>query len=122
MTKLKVGEAEVLCYDRNKKVDRRKVRRYYLAWRAARGIQERCDKESCCFHANPLEWNGAPLRLELDHITGNSRDNAPDNLQLLCPNCHSQQPTGGGKNIGRIRNQMKDGYQVRDCNSDRIDG
>lgn len=37
--------------------------------------------------------------LELDHMNGNRRDNRLKNLRILCPNCHSLQPTHRGKNI-----------------------
>lgn len=46
---------------------------------------------------NPL-WNNKPLSLQLDHIDGNSDNNNPNNLRLLCPNCHSQTDTYSGKN------------------------
>lgn len=38
------------------------------------------------------------IPVELDHINGLSWDNRIENLRVLCPNCHSLQPTHRGKN------------------------
>ena len=38
------------------------------------------------------------LPLELNHINGNSRDNRIENLEILCPNCHSLRPHYRGRN------------------------
>lgn len=38
-------------------------------------------------------YNGKPITLQVDHIDGNSDNNFPNNLRLLCPNCHSQTET-----------------------------
>ncbi len=55
--------------------------------------------EFCCWQK--LSADGR-LPLELDHINGDHRDNRIENLRILCPNCHSLQPTHRGKNK-RIR-------------------
>ena len=59
-------------------------------------------------------WNDKPLRPILDHVSGNSRDNSPENLRFLCPNCDSQNhETKGGANAGRIKSiGTKGSYQV----------
>ncbi|MBI2009436.1 HNH endonuclease [Candidatus Saccharibacteria bacterium] len=38
------------------------------------------------------------IPVELDHVNGVRRDNRLENLRILCPNCHSLQPTHRGKN------------------------
>ena len=38
------------------------------------------------------------MPVELDHINGDHYDNRLANQRLLCPNCHSLQPTHRGKN------------------------
>jgi len=43
------------------------------------------------------EWNGKFLRLQIHHKNGSSSDNRWDNLQKVCPNCHSQTETWGRK-------------------------
>ena len=44
------------------------------------------------------EWLNKPLVLQLHHIDGDNSNNTLENLQLLCPNCHSQTNNYCGKN------------------------
>ncbi len=45
-------------------------------------------------------WQGQPLTLHVDHISGDYRDNRPENLRFLCPNCHSQTSNFAGRSRG----------------------
>lgn len=44
--------------------------------------------------------------LELHHINGNHFDNRLENLQILCPNCHSLTSNHRGKNINKNENPI----------------
>ncbi len=46
-------------------------------------------------------WQGKMLPLELHHKDGNHFNNNFDNLQILCPNCHSIQEGNSGASIGK---------------------
>ncbi|MFI0938916.1 HNH endonuclease signature motif containing protein [Streptomyces sp. NPDC021020] len=58
----------------------------------AAGVPERC---AMC--GTGPEWNGRPLVLEVDHVDGTWWDNRPENLRLLCPNCHTVTDTYRGR-------------------------
>lgn len=55
-------------------------------------------KENKCECCNITEWNGKPISMQLHHIDGNPLNNALENLQILCPNCHTQTDNYGSKN------------------------
>lgn len=56
-------------------------------------------KDFNCELCGISEWRGKTAPLELDHANGNRYDNRLENLRILCPNCHAQQPTNAGKNM-----------------------
>lgn len=47
------------------------------------------------------EWNGKILSLQLSHKNGVYNDNRLENLEFLCPNCHSQTDDFAGKSTRR---------------------
>ncbi|MFD4026715.1 HNH endonuclease signature motif containing protein [Streptomyces sp. NPDC058576] len=57
--------------------------------------------ERCALCGTGRTWRDRPLPLEVDHIDGNWRNNRPQNLRLLCPNCHSTTDTYRGRGKGR---------------------
>jgi len=52
-----------------------------------------------CENCGLEEWLGQPINLEVHHIDGNRKNNELENLQLLCPNCHSYTPNFRSLNI-----------------------
>ncbi|MGA7202469.1 MAG: HNH endonuclease signature motif containing protein [Candidatus Cybelea sp.] len=56
------------------------------------------------------EWLGQPLNMHLDHVNGDRNDHRLINLRMLCPNCHSQTPTYGGRNARLRRLQEPAGF------------
>lgn len=61
-------------------------------------IEKHGETCACCGLGNV--WNGKPITLQLDHIDGDSDNNFPSNLRLICPNCHTQTETFGSKGKG----------------------
>jgi len=61
-----------------------------------------------CFECGLTEWRGQEIILELDHIDGDGRNNLPENLRLLCLNCHGQTETFRGRNINTGLKKISD--------------
>lgn len=55
-------------------------------------------KENRCEICGISEWQGRPINVQLHHKNGDGLDNRLINLEFLCPNCHSQTDTYGGRN------------------------
>lgn len=53
------------------------------------GRDYRCEGAGCFVVE---EWRGRPLVLQINHKNENWLDDREENLEFLCPNCHSQTP------------------------------
>ncbi|MFJ2954182.1 HNH endonuclease [Streptomyces sp. NPDC087270] len=56
--------------------------------------------QTCAMCGIGTEWNGKPLTLEVDHLSGEWWDNRRENLRFLCPNCHAVTDTYRGRSRG----------------------
>jgi len=56
-------------------------------------------KERKCEICGITDWQGKPITMNLHHIDGNRENNSIENLQVLCPNCHSQTDNFAGKKL-----------------------
>ena len=65
-------------------------------------------KEDRCEICGISEWQGVKLPLELHHKDTNHYNNSLENLQILCPNCHSITKNWRGRNIQREEKKISD--------------
>jgi len=70
-------------------------------------IREGLLKYICVKCGNNGIWEGKKITLQLEHKNGINNDNRIENLEILCPNCHSQTKTYGGRNINTLNNKVK---------------
>lgn len=87
---VKYSEEDIFC--EKSKVSRSVVKRYL---RSEPSYIHRCSK------CNLTRWLDKEIVLELEHINGIRNDNRRENLQWLCPNCHSMTFTWRGRNNGK---------------------
>lgn len=67
-------------------------------------------KENKCEICGITKWHGKPIVCQLHHIDGNNQNNNLENLQILCPNCHSQTENYcGSANVNKTK------YYCKDC-------
>jgi 5-methylcytosine-specific restriction endonuclease McrA len=71
------------------------------------------EQDGKCNHCGINKWNNKDITLELEHIDGNHSNNKRENLEAICPNCHSQTNTWRGKNKNNNRNKISDEQIVK---------
>lgn len=66
------------------------------------------EQNECCNKCGISEWLGNKLILELEHKDGNHFNNKRENLEMLCPNCHSLTDTWRGRNKQNNKKKVSD--------------
>ena len=67
-------------------------------------LEYKCSNPKCLLRKynvkhliNPDTQENCEIKLQLDHINGNNKDNRLENLRFLCPQCHASTNTYGRK-------------------------
>jgi hypothetical protein len=74
-------------------------------------FKEGLKKRECELCGWCMQAAGGRIPLELDHINGDKLDNRLENLRVLCPNCHSLQPTHRGLNKKSRRSRASEAFE-----------
>ncbi len=74
----------------------------HLLGETARRRKILLEQDGKCNKCGLNKWLGEQLILEIEHKDGNKHNNKRENLEALCPNCHSQTPTWRGRNTKYI--------------------
>lgn len=61
------------------------------------------ERSWCCEKCGLDSWMGEELSLEIHHLDGDKANNELSNLQILCPNCHSQTHNWRSRNINKLK-------------------
>lgn len=66
------------------------------------------EQKNKCNKCGLDKWLNFDIILELEHIDGNHHNNDRNNLEALCPNCHSLTPTWRGRNKKDNKTKVSD--------------
>lgn len=100
---------------KRREVDGTKGKNGQLSNRVRRYMFEKYDSKCTrCGWSETNPFTGT-IPLEVEHIDGNWENSYEENLDLLCPNCHSLTETYRGANRGRGRNIT---WIVKDSNDE----
>ena len=74
-----------------------------VSYHVRRWAFEKFEEKCCECGWNERNPHTGKIPLHLDHIDGDWKNNRPENLRVLCPNCHALTATYGARNRGAGR-------------------
>lgn len=80
---------------------------YEVSNHIRRYLYDKYENKCCKCGWNEVNPYTNKIPLEIEHIDGDYTNNKEDNLELLCPNCHSLTATYKGANKGNGRKDRK---------------
>lgn len=81
--------------------------KYAISRHIKRYLREKYNNKCHKCGWNEINVYTGKVPLDVEHIDGDYRNNKEENLDLLCPNCHSLTPTYKGVNKGNGRKERK---------------
>ena len=66
------------------------------------------EQDCKCNNCGNDKWLGYDIMLEIEHKDGNHSNNNRENLEMLCPNCHSLTTTWRGRNKRDKKHKISD--------------
>lgn len=85
----------------------------YQPSRLLKRLVEEGYKAYACEICGIAEYNNHPISLQLHHMDGNRENNSLSNLQILCPNCHSQTDNFSGRSSKKKDVELKKSKEKR---------
>ena len=82
----------------------------YISYFVRKYIFEKFKSKCCKCGWSQINKFTNKIPLEIDHIDGNYLNNKEENLELLCPNCHSLTENYGSRNKGKGRRYFRMKY------------
>lgn len=80
----------------------------YQSGRLLERLIEEGYKERKCERCGIVDWMGQKITFHLHHRDGDHDNNKLENLESLCPNCHSQTNNFAGRNVPKKEEKTSD--------------
>ena len=77
-------------------------------------------ENKCEVCGQTAEWCGKPLVLQLHHLDGDHYNNSIENLQIICPNCHTQTDTYCSRTKTKTKRKRKPDAPTVKINPEKI--